>query len=333
MIAVLVGLLLPAVQKVRDAANRTSCQNNLKQMGIALISFNDKKGRFPAAMINPGRTHSTIVSAFTGQPTYQGPEWNYTTTDSQYMVYNHTGFVALLPFLEQDNLFKQYHYEVPSSTSNMWGAPIKGEDTPNCGVISANVKVYVCPADNNPPEVVSYRPNTPDQFERNQARRGNYLFNTAAMSDGAQTAWSWTNPALIAQQGPFGINGAASLSDIHDGTSNTIAIGESKQDHANGLGPYWGCGTYASVMGYVPVKTDPAAIKWNINFPYGPCPGQTTGTTPQCQGPGGFGSWHTGGANFVFCDGSVHFLSDNITYEVLWNLATYSGGEPVSVPD
>ena len=86
-------------------------------------------------------------------------------------------------------------------------------------------------------------------------------------------------------------------------------------------------------MGYLP---NPAVVTtagaWTINFPYGPCPGQTTGTN-QCQALWGFGSWHPGGANFVYCDGSVHFLSDTTDMSVLYSLGTYKGGEPVQSPD
>src|SRR5271156_6481476 len=108
IIAILIGLLLPAVQKVRDAAARTSCQNNLKQIGLALHNFCGINGRFPAAKIHSG------VATF-AQANYVGPEVSYAGVP--FKVYNHTGWVALLPYIEQDALFLKYDYQAPSSNS------------------------------------------------------------------------------------------------------------------------------------------------------------------------------------------------------------------------
>src|SRR5688572_10225238 len=102
IIAILIALLVPAVQKVRAAAARTQCINNLKQMGIALHSFHGTHKRFPAALIHPG-WHS---SASPGAMPYQGPEVTYT---GPYLVYNHSGFIALLPYIDQGPLHQQYN--------------------------------------------------------------------------------------------------------------------------------------------------------------------------------------------------------------------------------
>ncbi|MCZ2340526.1 MAG: DUF1559 domain-containing protein [Bacteroidales bacterium] len=106
IIAILIGLLLPAVQKVREAAARSTCTNNLKQMGLALHNFaGNANGQLPAALIHSGR-----YNYGTAPTPYRGPETDL-TSDGSYLVYNHTGFVALLPFIEQEALFRLYNYK------------------------------------------------------------------------------------------------------------------------------------------------------------------------------------------------------------------------------
>jgi prepilin-type N-terminal cleavage/methylation domain-containing protein/prepilin-type processing-associated H-X9-DG protein len=315
IIAVLIGLLLPAVQKVREAANRMQCSNNLKQMGVALHNYHDTYGIFPPAKINSGSAGKyTAATSFYPDKPY---------------VYNHTGFVLMLPYLEQDNLYKQYDFAYPSSTSNWAGAslppaPYNVVSPGNAAVIGTRVPIYECPSDQQPAPVASDNAGT-GAYARTNARRSNYLFDCGMEND-----YTLTYNTNSSTTGAFGTNGAARLAKIRDGSSNTIAIGESKQNHdSTSYGPFWGSGTHTAVQGYVgPVwSTTLPPDGFNINFPWGGVVDKYTDIRANYQYAWGFGSWHPGGANFVFCDGSVRFLPDSTSFPIFEALSTAYAGE------
>ena len=307
IIAILIGLLLPAVQKVREAASRMTCQNNLKQMGLALHNFADShQGKFPAALIHSGRYNNPSATP------YCGPEVCY--KGQPYVVYNHTGFVALLPYIEQDNLFRQYNYQNAASTSSPYGIPTGPDPSgnPNRVVASTLIKIFSCPSDEDPPQVTS----TSSFYERQNTRRSNYLFNTGAYTD-YNGPWGSTNASA---RGAFGNDGATQIT-MQDGTSNTIAIGESKQLHtSSAYGPYWGAGTHTAVHGRGYYSN------YTPNYPYGNCSGSST---KKCQYAWGFGSYHTGTTNFLMSDGSVSGVRDGINYLTFRALGTPNGGEVI----
>ena len=318
IIAILIGLLLPAVQKVREAAARTQCVNNLKQMGLALHNFADTyKGQFPAAMIHSGRFNWTTQPA-----KYKGPEVDL-TSDTSYLVYNHTGFIALLPYIEQDGLFRQYNYRNLASSSSPYMKPLGPDPTgnPNRVVASTYISIFNCPADKNPAPTVNSEAGTTAFYERTNLRRSNYLFNTGSTTD-YNDAYDSIG---IANRGVFGNNGAASISTIYDGLSNTIAIGESKQlKTSSSYGPYWGAGTHTAVHGYTPNN------QFTPNYPYGACAGAAN---LKCQYAWGFGSYHPNLTNFVMCDGAVRNVKDNIDFATFKAAITPSNGESLQLPD
>jgi prepilin-type N-terminal cleavage/methylation domain-containing protein/prepilin-type processing-associated H-X9-DG protein len=337
IIAILIGLLLPAVQKVRDAAARMSCQNNLKQIGLALHNYHDANGKFPPAKINSGSAQDPTQNFYVGRPdTLAGRTWRGGAPVVK--VYGHTGFTLLLPYIEQDNLYRQYDFTLPS-THESWdgynGAHVPSDlanypngvtGTSNAVVVGTNVKTYVCPSDENPPPVENFSLSGGYwAYSGPNQRRSNYLLNcyfatdyTSSYSAGSTTA------------GPFGTNGAASLQQIRDGTSNTIAVGEARQQQCSTyFGPRWGSGVHTSVHGYVP------DYRFHINYPAGRDHSLCYSSNPRIQilqYAWGFGSWHTGGANFVMCDGSVHFLPDSMSFPVFQALCSINGGEVVSLP-
>jgi prepilin-type N-terminal cleavage/methylation domain-containing protein/prepilin-type processing-associated H-X9-DG protein len=335
IIAVLIGLLLPAVQKVREAAARATCQNNLKQMGLALHNFNTNKNKFPAAVIHSGR------AAYL--PAYNGPEANYTGQSP--LAYNHSGFVALLPFIEQDAIFSRYNYGAASTaatngltpaTTDAGPPPLAGRAAAyavNLQVANQAIKIYTCPSDEDP------APEFQVLTTEGALRRSNYLFNTGTQTEtgagpGMSAAYPYASfPKMDATgnfRGAFGEGGAANVGRMKDGSSNTIAIGESKQIHTVAqAGPFWGVGAAGNgpnhsgaVMGISVPLTSPLIQQYLPNGKAGPC---ADNAQAQCQFPGGFGSFHSGVTNFVFCDGSVRSISDGVNAQV-WNAALSADG-------
>jgi prepilin-type N-terminal cleavage/methylation domain-containing protein/prepilin-type processing-associated H-X9-DG protein len=336
IIAVLVGLLLPAVQKVREAAARMSCQNNLHQIGLGLHNYHDTYGKFPPAKINSGSAQDPTQNYYKSDPsTLAGRTWSNGMPVAK--VYSHTGFLLLLPFIEQDNLYKQYNFSLPSTheswdgynnahqPSDLANFPNGMVGTTNEQIVGTNIKIYTCPSDEYPPPVDSYSLSGGYwAYSGSAQRRSNYLFNCYTATDYTS---SYTANSKYA--GAFGTNGAASLNTIHDGTSNTIAVGESRQAQCSSyFGPRWGAGVHTAVHGYA------GDYRFAINYPAG---GPMCGYYPsdprsRLQYAWGFGSWHTGGANFVFCDGSVHFLPDATSFPVFQAMCSINGGEVVSLP-
>lgn len=346
IIGILVALLLPAIQAARAAAARSSCSNNLKQMGLALHHFHDAHNRFPASLIHPG-WHS---SASPGARRYEGPEFNFAAADTQYLVYNHSGFVALLPFLEQKPLADLYNYQQVGSSRNGNGSTattgpnptlVSGNpaSAPNRWVAQQMLKVFHCPSDQIPPKSTGTGAHVPygaGQFERDDARKSNYLFNIGDNID-QTVAWADQNANHTSVRGPFGNNGGATMTTIRDGTSQTIAIGESKQRHINAnAGPYWGTGLHTAVTGrvlnFASGIVQPDSVCWipNHRASRNPLCVTTVSTNPAIwplQENFGFGSWHPNITQFVMCDGAVRSIQDDVSQPVWMAAGTMEYGD------
>jgi prepilin-type N-terminal cleavage/methylation domain-containing protein/prepilin-type processing-associated H-X9-DG protein len=281
IIAVLIGLLVPAVQKVREAAHRLACANNLKQLGLALHNFHDTHYGFP-----PGQVVGPYAAA--------GVYWPV----------NHGWAVFILPDLEQQPLSSAYHWDR------------SGGDPSNQGVVAHPLKNFWCPS---APEQ--------DRYDTTHGRFPTYG-GKGACGDYAPT-WG-VDPALATgdYRGVLVPKCMTRLTDITDGTSNTILLtedagrprlwqaGMAGPDQAVSGGPWAGFETGITLEGSQPDGTSRP----------GPC-------ALNCTNDHEVYSFHTGGANAVFADGSVHFLNRGLSLRVLAALITRAGGEVVSAAD
>jgi prepilin-type processing-associated H-X9-DG protein/prepilin-type N-terminal cleavage/methylation domain-containing protein len=325
IIALLLGLLLPAVQKVRSAAARIQCQNNLKQFGLALHNYYDVNKNFPAGMYC---ATSTITDA------------------------SATGFTKLLPFIEQENVQRQYHFDQP------WYDPV------NFPVAGIQLKLFYCPANRNSGAL---------NLAPISAQWGVPLPPTAAACDyafckGANAAlcldWERVPPEV---RGAFGIRAVDDvgihLAQITDGTSNTFAIGDAaggawpvrdmKNANQAAIDPFTGQ-TALIEQSWIATGVGDASHPWYgsvfaVTSQYGLPPDPRDEpmnrpfATPSIFGNdpigdnargkdflSGFRSRHTGGCNFLFCDGSVRFVQESISANTYRALSTIAGGEAIS---
>lgn len=284
IIAILIGLLLPAVQKVREAANRTKCQNNLHQMVIAMHNYEAANGVWPPAYRN----------ADTPQNGQIRPGWGWGS--------------IILPYMEQAPLHQALNvdYSVFGNGAN----PV-----PPTPLTQTVLKNYRCPSDiapdNNP-----FRNNHGTSNYR--AVRGTY---------GNPNQPSPSPPyAFITNEDLGGVlyqNSKTRMADISDGTSSTLAVGECIFDEpSNKWAALWS-GMIGIYQGGIMIS----CVMWHIDE-------RTDNVTINGAAPQAFGSRHTGGAYFAFCDGSVRFFKEQSTSVMLLLrfLAKRNDGAPVN-PD
>lgn len=316
IIGVMVGLLLPAVQAAREAARRMQCSNNLKQHGLALHNYHDTHKMFPPALLGSGRFNNTAYHAERGG------------------VKNTTGWTLLLPFLEQASIYDNYNFDVCSSMSSPYAIPVIGTDVINDGLYNARVGYLECPSDPSAGIQSTSGAGGTSFYSRRNAVQTSYLFSTGVATD---YNGSWEASANDIRRGAFGNDVGARFASILDGTSNTIAIGEATGGAfktSTSFGPWGMTGTHTCCHGRVvsgsstllrPEDAAPFQNNWHINSAWN---GDVRGRTYAWV----FGSKHPGGGQFVFVDGSTHFISESMDYLTLLRLAFIQDGQPVAFP-
>jgi prepilin-type N-terminal cleavage/methylation domain-containing protein/prepilin-type processing-associated H-X9-DG protein len=320
IIAILIGLLLPAVQKVREAAARMKCQNNLKQFGLALHSYSDTYNRFPQ-----GGAFSVINS--NNAPTGDTADWGFNRG---------TWLVFTLPYMEQNALFQQLGNGVVGGieTGNLGTNP-----NYNTLVTQARISYMRCPSDSSNPKNES-RSNYvmsmgPQNAPGNCGNNPNQIY--ADPSNNGLGNWGYANSVGHGNSAnPRDIRGIGNrvgapieMAGVKDGLSNTIAVGETTQETHDHLSN----GSWANFNGGASHASTIVPINAFVDPNNGACGTATGRNGPQNWNLSwGFKSQHTGGANFVFGDGSVRFLPDSIDMRVYNLLGCRNDNQPVTAP-
>lgn len=310
IIALLIALLVPAVQQTRESSRRLSCRNNLHQMGLALHNYHSEFGVFP-----PGGVHITTAEPGT------------VPTGSQMTDGRAPWTVLILPQLDQATRYNAFNLNATFAcradlTANTPEPNLKQQFLP--------ISTYTCPGETS--------------------NHGGLCSNYAACQGGgtpsaaaAQSAKAPGQvPRLFFNNGIFYHNSSIGFEDVQDGTSTTLLVGESKYigtqasfQPTNAWWP-WSASVRADDAQLHAALFNISATCDPINFPQN---GEYTEedilqhrAVYQGAGHGGqqrvFGSWHKGGAHFLMADGAVHFLSENMDLAVYRSLGQRADGGP-----
>jgi prepilin-type N-terminal cleavage/methylation domain-containing protein/prepilin-type processing-associated H-X9-DG protein len=308
IIAVLIGLLLPAVQKVREAAARMKCQNNLKQIGLALHNYHGALGQFPPGYLatNPGP----------GLSDDHGPGWGWGA--------------LLLPYLEQDSLYRQIQLTKDVA------------DPVNKAARMTSLSVFLCPSDpgnltftvNLLGDAEPYtNPLTDADGNPVQLAHGNYVGMFGKPEVTPDPGFLSTDPdRSLAHRGMFYRNSVIRIPDVVDGTSNTLFVGERSTNLA--YATWAGAATGGQVPAHLPdlygfgPEGAPLLVLGHTGDESDVPPHTPNSVVAHVDD---FWSFHTQGANFLMVDGSVRIINNSINPVVWWALGTRAGGEPVSL--
>jgi len=289
IIAILIGLLLPAVQKIREAANRMKCSNNMKQIGLGLHNYHDSLGEFPPAL-------DTVLLP------------NGTTKV-------HSWCPRILPFVEQDNLYRQYRFDLN------WD---EGANDAATGPIKQKVPIFLCPS---------------------APQSGRQATNRACTDYAATTERNWPNPYVSEQQARFVsagdpafigvlghtrvVNGqivpaGRTIASITDGTSNTMMVAECAGRNrrffvGKEVTGTWTAGPWANPAARLQIGgCNPADVTADV----GP-------NAVNCINNKEIYSFHPNGAMILLADGSVKFLKALVKLDLVLQLLTRDRGEVI----
>jgi prepilin-type N-terminal cleavage/methylation domain-containing protein/prepilin-type processing-associated H-X9-DG protein len=342
IIAILIGLLLPAVQKVRDAAARIQCTNNMKQIGIATHAYHDANSRFPSAhQLGKSASGATWYTNYLREDPPEG----YNTLASGTKYPGGGAFFSwstkIAPYMESDNIYKQFRI-TPSIPANWpWFQYLNGASTGTAAqcVNGQTVKWGRCPADGRS-QLVSV-----DASNANEVAALTSYLGVSGRDQFREAITGSGNPGtgakLAGQDGIFYVNSGVNLL-MQDGSSNTLMVGERPPSNNLVYGWMWAGAGDSPYFGATDVV---------LGVRERP---ETPNATPDFFRPGTlndpgdvhryhFWSLHTGGGMWLFADGHVQFITyaagtqnvsvvNNINVSLMEALASRNGGETVTLP-
>jgi prepilin-type N-terminal cleavage/methylation domain-containing protein/prepilin-type processing-associated H-X9-DG protein len=302
IITILMAMVLPAIQKVRAAADRVACANNLHQLVIAAHNFHIDYNRLPAGINLPISTQSGAV--FPTNPLVTSGKIQQPPDGNRFI----SLFEALLPYIEQDNLLKDLNLSQREYANCLGPNSVGGQV----------IKILICPSDPIKDRVSTYTTGGQTYYFGMNSYGGN----------GGTRSWFISD---MTTDGVFWINSKVKLNVMtqQDGTSNTFMFGERWHwdpvyTNIESLGG-WAWANYQASQDYL----FSTAVPVNYTIP----PGTPLTFTVEDPRVCAFGSAHRTGANFAFCDGSVRFmtLTSNADLPLLQAISTRNGGEPINL--
>jgi prepilin-type N-terminal cleavage/methylation domain-containing protein/prepilin-type processing-associated H-X9-DG protein len=311
IIGILIALLLPAIQAAREAARRSQCSNNLRQIGVSMNTYASQYGSFPPGI--KAKTYFSYDYAPNG-----GYEWTY------FLHY-------LLPFADQNAFYKMAHGP-KFDIQNPWYAPTQWRSLPDVAF-----PAFLCPSDTTNSGLWNM-----GVINGLRVAKSNYLGFFSGLSDGeacSADASGICQDGKAARRAVFRYSKGRSTKEIKDGTSNTMAAAEYLKGVGEGdeRGFFWtnraGCQTLFTKLG--PNSTAPDSL-CNVFCPNGGAANDPTLKLP-CIGTnywdGNYASprsRHAGGVNVVFCDSSVHFMTDQVDLDTWQSLGWIADGKSFS---
>lgn len=335
IIGILIGMLLPAVQQVREAARRIQCANNLRQNVIAMHNYESAFGAFP-----PGKNDSQGATRRTFDPIFPRAS---DPTDGQEIAWG----VFILPFIEQQNLFDQFRV-----ATNDWDLHVVDVlDANGVPLVSNVIPGFICPSDSSPNGDFNASWTHEDVLDAGfMASKANYVPVYGAIDPNVSSGdiQQLNNPAVEGsglRWGMFGNNSRTTFPDIFDGSSNVIALGERSsisevEAGFTGTNPFTTFGAVwagrlsrggdvhndftsanasrsVASLGWITDTSPASVVEFGVN-----------GTRPT---EGFTSSFHSGGVNVGLADSSTHFLSDTVSFDVLIALSVMADGQVVSI--